>query len=218
MYKAVLFDFDGTLVDTLDNISYCARESLQAIGIEDHTTKETFQYLVGNGADLLVHRFLALHNRDNNQDFSVVCSEFRRLYQENPVYLAKIYDGILPLLQQLKKEEKKLGIITNKPHATALLCTERLFGTELFDDCCGQQENIPIKPDPTGAKKMLEQFKVAPNQTVYLGDTGVDMQTGKALGAFTVGALWGFRKREELEQNGADAIISHPMELLDLID
>lgn len=217
MIQAALFDFDGTLVDTLENISYCAKGSLKKIGIEDHTTKEEFKYLVGNGADLLVHRLLALHGRDNEQDFSVVCQEFRRLYNENPVYLAEIYDGILSLLNQLKGQGTKLGIVTNKPHSTALLCTERLFGTQLFDGCCGQREGLPLKPDPTGARELLKELGISPEQTVYLGDTGVDMQTGKSLGAFTVGVLWGFRKREELEQNGADAIITHPSELLSLL-
>lgn len=217
MYSAILFDFDGTLVNTLSNIAYCARESLRTIGLDAPAQKEDYKYLVGNGADLLVHRLLALHNCDNEVNFSKVQQEFRRLYQENPIYLAEIYEGILPLLKTLKAQRKKLGIVTNKPHSTALLCTEQLFGTDLFDCCCGQQEGLPLKPNPAGAMKMLHEFGVAPEQTIYLGDTGVDMQTGKSLGAFTVGVLWGFRKQDELEKNGADAIISHPMELLNFI-
>ncbi len=216
MYKAALFDFDGTLVDTLADLAFCSKNALDAVGLQAPEDKNEYKYLVGNGADILVHRLLELHHRDDEETFQKAITVFRQFYNENPVYLSKVYDGMMPLLMQLKEQGIKLGIVTNKPHSTALLCTEKLFGTQLFDRCCGQQEGLPIKPDPTGAKNVLKEFGIAPEETVYVGDTGVDMKTGKALGAYTVGVLWGFRKREELIENGADLIISHPSELLPL--
>ncbi len=216
MYKAALFDFDGTLVDTLADLAYCSKNALDTVGLKAPEDENEYKYLVGNGADILVHRLLALHHRDDDETFQKAITVFRKFYNENPVYLSKVYDGMMPLLTQLKEQGIKLGIVTNKPHSTALLCTEKLFGNQLFDSCCGQQEGLPIKPDPTGAKNVLKEFGIAPEETVYIGDTGVDMKTGKALGAYTVGVLWGFRKREELIENGADLIISHPSELLQL--
>lgn len=216
MYKAALFDFDGTLVNTLSDLAYCAHNALKTVDLTAPEDENEYKYLVGNGVDILVHRLLALHGRDEEETFQRAVSVFRKFYNENPVYLSTVYEGMMPLLTQLKEQGIKLGIVTNKPHSTALLCTEKLFGNELFDLCCGQQEGLGVKPDPTGARNVLQEFGVSPEETVYVGDTGVDMQTGKALGAYTVGVLWGFRKREELEENGADLIISHPSELLQL--
>lgn len=218
MYKAALFDFDGTLVNTLADLAYCSTLALDTVGLQAPQNPDDYKYLIGNGADILVHRLLALHNQDNEETFQKVIPVYRRIYNENPVYLAEIYEGMLPLLNQLKEKNIKIGIVTNKPHSTALLCVEKLFGNDLFDSCCGQQEGLPIKPDPTGAKNVLQEFGLSPEETVYIGDTGVDMQTGKSLGAYTVGVLWGFREKEELLENGADWIISHPSELLSLFE
>ncbi len=216
MYKAVLFDFDGTLVNTLENISYCAKKAMQAVGLTAPEDANDYKYLIGNGADILIRRILAWQNCDDEEIFQKAIAQYREIYNQNPIYLAEIYEGMMPLLKALKERGLKLGIVTNKPHATTLLCVEQLFGNDLFDYSCGQQEGLPIKPDPTGANNVLKEFNVKPEEAVYVGDTSVDMQTGKALGACTVGVLWGFRKREELEENGADLIISHPSELLTL--
>ena len=213
MIQAAIFDFDGTLVNTLQNIAGCVRQGLSSIGIEYHTPLEDFRYLVGDGADVLLHRLLQRHGRDNPTEFTSARTVFRQAYREDPVRNAEVYDGIPELLAKLKEQGVKLGVLTNKPHDAALVCTDRLFGTT-FDCCLGQREGVPLKPDPAAGLEMLHTLCVPPAQAVYLGDTDVDMKTGKALGALTVGVLWGFRTREELISGGADLVIEHPLELL----
>lgn len=105
-------------------------------------------------------------------------------------------------------------MLSNKPHAETVNVIETLFGRNCFDRIQGQKENVAIKPSPEGAFQILEQFGVQASEVVYLGDTATDMKTGRNAGIFTVGALWGFRDRQELEEGGADAIIAHPLELL----
>lgn len=105
-------------------------------------------------------------------------------------------------------------MLSNKPHAETIHVIETLFGKDTFTVIQGQKENVAIKPSPEGVFQILEQLHLTVDDILYLGDTGTDMKTGKSAGAFTVGALWGFRKREELEENHADAVIEHPLELL----
>lgn len=216
MYQAVLFDFDGTLVNTLKNISYCAIKAMDEVGLTAPRDPEDYKYLIGNGVDVLIRRILDWQNCDDEELFVKGVAKYREIYNQNPIYLAEIYEGMMPLLKELKKRGIKLGIVTNKPHATTLLCVEQLFGNDLFDCSCGQKEGVPVKPDPTSGKQVMKELGVVPEETIYVGDTSVDMQTGKTLGAYTVGVLWGFRKREELEEHGADLLISHPCELLEL--
>lgn len=178
MYQAALFDFDGTLVNTLADLAFCSQKAMEAVGLTAPNDEESYKKMVGNGADLLVRRILTAQHADDEETFQKAIAVFRQVYNEHPVLYSTVYDGMLPTLRELKQRGVKLGIVTNKPHATALLCTEKLFGNGLFDVCCGQKEGQPLKPDPTGAKSVLQAFGVAPSEAVYIGDTGVDMQTG----------------------------------------
>ena len=130
------------------------------------------------------------------------------------MYKVKPFDGIVEMLDTLKSQGIKIGVLTNKPHARGVDVVTELFSNGYFDCIRGQKEGVPKKPNPSGARLMLEEFGVLPEECLYVGDTNVDMQTGKNSGMFTVGVLWGFRKREELVSNNADAIIEHPLELL----
>ena len=135
--------------------------------------------------------------------------------QQNPEDWKKaVLEGIPELLATLKAQEVKVAVLSNKPHAETVNVIETLFGEGYFDIIQGQKEDVAIKPSPEGVYRILEQLCLTAEETLYLGDTATDMKTGKNAGIFTVGALWGFREREELEQGGADALIGYPLELL----
>ena len=123
------------------------------------------------------------------------------------------YPGIVELLEELKGLRAKLGVISNKPHANTVDVIEQVFGDEIFDWVQGQTEEIPRKPDPAGALYTARRLGVSPKECLYIGDTGTDMKTGTAAGMYTVGVLWGFRDRKELQETGAMEIVEEPSQL-----
>ena len=130
------------------------------------------------------------------------------------MYRVRPYEGIPELLAALKAQGIKIAVFSNKPHAETINVIETLFGKEYFDVIQGQKEEVAIKPSPEGVFQIFAQLKVTAADVLYLGDTATDMKTGKNAGIFTVGALWGFRERRELEEGGANVLIEHPLELL----
>ena len=149
--------------------------------------------------------------------FDEAFARYREIFKDNCMHEVKPYDGIRELLAELKSRALKIAVLSNKPHAETINVIETLFGKGYFDIIQGQKPDVPIKPSPEGVFRILEQLQMAAEEILYLGDTCTDMQTGKSAGAFTIGALWGFRDRQELEENHADAIISQPMELLQYV-
>ena len=133
------------------------------------------------------------------------------------MYKVEPYEGIRELLTALKERGIRLAVLSNKPHERTKEVISTIFGDECFDVVRGQMDGVPKKPSPEGVFKILEELSLNAEDILYLGDTGTDMQTGKSAGAFTIGALWGFRQKEELIENGADAIIENPLQLLDYL-
>lgn len=221
MKKAVIFDLDGTLSDSIHSIKYCADKALATVGFGPFDV-EQYYYFIGDGAANLIKRALLAGGDEVTADgmpvhFQEAYQAYREIFKDNCMYQVKPYDGIVELLAALKELGIKLAVLSNKPHAETIRVVEDLFGKDCFDEIQGQMEGVAIKPNPEGGVRILEKFGIAPEDTLYLGDTGTDMLTGKALGAFTIGALWGFRKRDELEEHGADVIIGHPLEVLNYI-
>lgn len=211
-----MFDLDGTIADTLESIAYSANKTLVACGLQARPVEE-YKYYAGDGADVLVMKALkAACNSDEQAEslFEQAKKIYREVFVDACMYNVKPFDGIVEMLDGLKNQGIKIGVLTNKPHDRGVDVVVELFGEGYFDCFMGQKDGIPKKPDPSGAKIMLEEFDVLPEECLYVGDTNVDMQTGKNTGMFTVGVLWGFREREELVKNKADAIIEHPLELL----
>ena len=126
------------------------------------------------------------------------------------------YDGIVQTLESLKRNGIKLAVVTNKAHSAAKPLVEEFF-CKTFDEVVGQKENVPTKPNPQSVFSVLEKLNVTPDECLFVGDSGVDMQTAKNAGIKAVGVLWGFRKKEELIEDGADEIISSPLDLLKII-
>ncbi len=216
MKKAVVFDLDGTLSDSIHSIKKSGDEAVAAFGYGPFSV-EQYKYFVGDGAANLVKRMLIEAGDEELIHFEEAFERYKVLFREGCMYQVKPYEGIRELLSCLKEKGIAIAVLSNKPHIETIQVIEALFGKGYFDVIQGQKENVAIKPSAEGLFQILEQLKIATSDILYLGDTATDMQTGKNAGAFTVGALWGFRKREELEENHADAIIEHPMQLLEYL-
>lgn len=216
MIKACVFDLDGTLADTLESMAYIANEIMRGFHLKEQPA-EKFKYYCGEGATMLMQRCLS----DSGDTELVHLEEGQKMYRErfaeNPMYKVKAYEGIPEVLQKLKDRGIQLGVCSNKPHPATVKVMETMF-PGLFEMVLGQSDAVARKPAPDGALKIAETFGVKPEECMYIGDTMTDMLTGKAAGMFTVGVLWGFRDREELEKNGADVIIEHPLDLLKLCE
>ena len=217
MKKAVIFDLDGTLSDSINSIKYCGDLALAKVGLGPFTV-EQYKYFVGDGAANLIRRALSAGGDTENVHFEEVFAEYRKIFRENCMYQVEPYDGIRELLAALKEKGLSIAVLSNKPHVETINVIETLFGKGYFDIIQGQKENVAIKPSPEGVFQILEQLHLTSDDILYLGDTATDMKTGKSAGAFTVGALWGFRERQELEESHADAIIAHPLELLKYVE
>lgn len=213
MKKAVIFDLDGTLSDSIHSIKFSGDRALEPFGYGPFSI-EQYKYFIGDGAANLVRRALIAGGDTELVHFEEAFALYKEIFQENCMYRVRPYEEIPELLAALKAQGMKLAVLSNKPHIETVNVIESLFGKGYFDVIQGQKDNVAIKPSPEGALQILEQLNLTPGDILYLGDTGTDMKTGRNLDAFTVGALWGFREREELEEGGADAVIAHPLELL----
>lgn len=213
MKKAVIFDLDGTLTDSIYSIKYSGDKMLEHFGYGPFPV-ERYKYFIGDGAANLVRRALTASGDTELVHFEEAYSLYREIFKENCMYRVRPYEEIPELLAALKAQEIRIAVLSNKPHAETVNVIETLFGRNSFDVIQGQKENVAIKPSPEGVFRILEQLNMKVSDILYLGDTATDMKTGKNAGAFTVGALWGFRDKQELEEGGADVIISHPLELL----
>lgn len=215
--RGVIFDLDGTLSDSIISIAYCANRALEKYGLSPFVT-DRYKYFVGDGAATLIHRCVENQEIDRSDLYEQVKAEYDRLFAVDCMYQVKPYPGIVELLQELKKRQIPIAVLSNKPHPNTLKVIHDLFGDDMFTIVQGQIPQIEKKPSPDGVLYIAEKLGIPAEQFLYVGDTNTDMQTGKNAGAFTVGVLWGFRDRKELEDNDADAIIETPMELLQYLD
>lgn len=211
----MIFDLDGTLSDTLDSISYSANLALEMLGLAPFD-KDRFRYFVGDGADELVRRMLIADGDASCIRYDELRAAYRKTFSEHADYNIRAYEGMPETLKELRAREIKLAVLSNKPHRQAVEVVHKLYGEDIFMHIQGNVKDMPRKPAPDGALIIADIFKEKPEDIIYVGDTSTDMKTGKAAGMFTVGVLWGFRDRQELEDNHADAIISSPRELVDL--
>ncbi len=214
-YQAVIFDLDGTLLDTLADLADAMNRVLEMQGFPSHPL-EAFRYFVGNGARKLVLRALPPERRcDADIDRSLAA--FRTEYRQTWNVRTGPYAGVTDMLTALAEKRIPLAVLTNKPQDFAEHCVQEYFTSGVFTEVRGQQEAVPMKPDPAGAYAVARNLGLPPQTCLYLGDSDVDMLTAVNAGMFPVGAAWGFRTEAELEQAGAASIIKHPRKLLDLV-
>ena len=214
-YKAVLFDLDGTLLDTIDDLADSTNTVLARRGFPTHDV-EAYKYFVGDGAENQVRRALPEAHRDD-QTVAQAVAEMRAEYAKHWADKTRPYDGVSEMLKGMTGRAVRTAVLSNKPDDFTKLCVARLLPDWEFDVVRGARPSVPLKPDPTPAVEIANELDVAPAEFVYLGDTNTDMKTACAAGMFPVGALWGFRTAEELLENGAQALIGHPSELVGLL-
>ena len=218
MIKCCIFDLDGTLFNTLTTITYYMNTTLRNNGI-DEITEEECRIFIGNGARTLVRRALESKNIFDDEIAYKVWFEYNRAYNANTLYLTKVYDGIVELIAALRERGVKLGVLSNKPDDTTGNIVSEFFPKDTFDIVRGGRDSVPLKPAPDGLILLMNDLGVSPDEVMYIGDTGVDIKTGKSAGVNkTVGVLWGFRSREELEREGADIFAATSADILNEVD
>lgn len=214
-YRAIIFDLDGTLLNTLDDIADGANAVLAEGGYPTHPV-DTYRYFIGNGVATLFER--ALPEDDRQPSIIRACVEgFRQVYERHWDVKTHLYDGVAELLDALVTRDVRMAVLSNKPHSFTRKSVGRYLSRWPLSPVLGQRDGIPHKPDPAGALEIADELGVAPTEFLYLGDTATDMETARAAGMFAVGALWGFRPEEELREAGAAALIAGPLELLECI-
>jgi phosphoglycolate phosphatase len=213
--KAVLFDLDGTLLNTLEDLAEAMNRVLRERGFPTHGL-DAYRYFVGNGSWMLVKRALPESSREDEQVQSGL-DAFLRDYGKNWRVKTQPYDGVPAMLDGLAERGLKMAILSNKRDEITKKSVSQLLSRWSFDAVRGQRDEVPVKPNPTVALKIAEELRILPEEFVYLGDSAVDMKTAVAAGMFPVGALWGFRTEEELLAGGARVLISRPLELLEVI-
>lgn len=214
-FKGVLFDLDGTLLDTLEDLGGSVNRVLEARGWPQHPI-DAYRWFVGEGAKMLVERAIPEAHR-SDEVIEEILADYRAMYSKHWADTTKPYDGIPELLDALVERGMVLGILSNKPHGATLLCAERYLSNWPFRVVLGQREHIARKPDPEGAFEAARVMMLQPADILYVGDTSVDMQTALAAGMVPCGVTWGFRPEQELKNAGAAAIVHHPSELAEAI-
>lgn len=213
--EAVIFDLDGTLLDTLADIANAANDVLAEFQLPQHSIPD-YRFMVGDGVSVLFNR--ALPKEKLSPELLEQCViAFQKHYALRWNQSSRPYDGIPSMLNSLIDSGLKLAILSNKPQAFTEKCTSEFLSDWKFDDVLGASDARPRKPDPAGVFYILERWNLSADRCFYLGDTNTDMQTAVSSGCLPVGVTWGFRKEQELRDSGAKWIIHHPSEFLDLV-
>lgn len=210
--RAVLFDLDGTLADSLADLASAVNWALAQLGCPTHPV-DSYRLKVGDGARQLCARALPADRQDLIEE---TLRLMRDRYSEHCFELTRLYEGIPELVSALA-ERYKLAVLSNKPDHFTKRMIAHYFNPSPFSVVRGQLPDVPLKPDPTAALQIARELVVPPAQWLYLGDTNTDMRTARAAGMHPVGVLWGFRDREELVESGAEHIVAKPEEVLKLL-
>lgn len=216
MYGLCIFDLDGTLTDTLDSLTFSVNETLKEMGLLPVTSEKCRQF-VGNGARVLMEKSLLEAGEADLRRIDEAMQIYGRIFDANCTYHVVPYEGISDMLQAMRQRGMKLAVLSNKPHRQTVHVVETVFGKGVFQHIQGQIENVPRKPDPKAALKIAEALGVSTEDTVYIGDSEVDIATGTNAHMMTIGVTWGFRGRAILQEAGAVYIADSPEEILKLI-
>lgn len=205
-----IFDIDGTLLNTIDTISYFINETLKKFNLGP-CPKDKVEAFVGNGPVVLCEKTLDYVGASKDEEFRKdFLDSYNRAYDDNPAHLTKAYDGVKEALDELKKTGKPMVCFSNKPDETCKKVIPAVFGQGYFDDILGFKGDYERKPSAEGIMILKEKFDVDFSDIIYFGDSEVDMKCGKNAGVFTVGVSWGFRDRAILEKEKPNLIIDDP--------
>lgn len=214
MAKLYIFDLDGTLLNTLEDLADSANHVLSAHHFPTHPV-DAYRYFVGNGMPTLIRRILPPEHR-GSEVYQVCFNEFLEYYTLHMHDKTTVYEGLTEVLETLQHQHVKLAVATNKVHSALAPLMTNFFPTVKWDTLFGQREGVPVKPEPQVVYDILAATGCTKEETLYFGDTAVDMDTAHAAGLKAVGVLWGYRPRTELEEAKAEIIIEKPVEILSL--
>ncbi len=215
-FRAVLFDLDGTLVDSLEDLGNSMNSVLERLGLPEHPL-EAYRRFVGEGMEMLVRRALPDSARDE-PTLGRALEDMREEYGRRHAEKTRPYPGIPELLDALASRNLRLAILSNKPDGPTRAIVAEMLGSWHFDAVVGARPGVPKKPDPTAALAISRDLGIAPEAFLYLGDTDTDMKTARAAGMHAVGVLWGFRGAEELRSAGALALVAAPPDFLKYLE
>lgn len=211
MIKCCIFDLDGTILNTITTITHFVNNTLQKFGYPN-ITEDQCKHFVGNGARLLITRALAHFGVTDEKTVDTVLDAYDRDYKADPYYLTAKYDGIDALLSGLHRAGIRLAVVSNKQDRIAKDAVAHFF-PDTFDLVVGGKDGVPLKPAPDAPVSVLTTLGFTPDECAFIGDTAVDVQTGKNMNAaMAIGVSWGFREREELSD--ADCIADDPAQIL----
>jgi phosphoglycolate phosphatase len=211
-HRAVLFDLDGTLLNTLQDVAGSVNNGLAKLGFPQHTT-EAYKTLIGEGRDVLVRRALPAEHRDDTTAqklLDLVNADYAIHWADHTCP----YPGIPELLDDLTAKAIKITVLSNKADDLTNMCVTKLLSRWHFALVAGSRPFVPNKPDPAGTLQIAKQLDINPAEFLYLGDSDIDMKTAVGAGMYPVGAGWGFRSEKELLSAGAKVVIKKPQELL----
>lgn len=212
MKKGCLFDLDGTLVDSLEDLAMSVNQVLQLHHLPTHDM-DTYRLFVGNGVRKLMERALGQAHLDWVEE---CLKEFYKVYAQNCLLHTRPYQGIQDMLLLLKQQHIQMSVVTNKPHALAVKIVEELF-PDTFVSIYGQQDLYPTKPSPQSTYMALMAMKLSLEECFFIGDSRVDMETAWQAGMESIGVTWGFRSFQELSDAQATYIIDDPLKIVELI-
>ncbi|WP_066152975.1 HAD family hydrolase [Arcobacter cryaerophilus gv. pseudocryaerophilus] len=213
MKKTVIFDLDGTLLDSIEDIASSMNKVLESLQLPTHKI-EDYKHFVGGGVDILVENALSNQSKEIKDE---VIKRFKIEYDGKLHSKTLPYDGIYELLDELKKLDINLAVLSNKPHEFTVSYVNHFFKNYNFKEIHGQKKDVPKKPDPKAALDIVKCLDSSCENTYFIGDTKIDMQTAKSANMTAIGVLWGFRDEKELRDFGADFIVSNPLEILKIL-
>ena len=213
MKKTVIFDLDGTLLDSIEDIASSMNKVLESLQLPTHKI-EDYKHFVGGGVDILVENALSNQSKEIKDE---VIKRFKIEYDGKLHSKTLPYDGIYELLDELKQLDINLAVLSNKPHEFTVSYVNHFFKNYNFKEIHGQKKDVPKKPDPKAALDIVKCLDSSCENTYFIGDTKIDMQTAKNANMTAIGVLWGFRDEKELRDFGADFIVSNPLEILKII-
>ena len=215
--KAAIFDLDGTLVDSLEDIADSMNEMLAGYGFPQFEV-DLYRYKVGNGSRKLIERALPEEQAKDASFVDEALSKYKACYEKNLLNKTRPYAGILTMLHRLQEMDVPMAVCTNKHQGAAEQIVDKLFPAKMFREVIGDQPGLPRKPDPTKMLNLAKNMRITPEEVAYFGDSSVDMDTANNAKAIAIGVTWGFRTREELEEHQAKYILEMPADLFTKVE
>jgi phosphoglycolate phosphatase len=215
-FRALISDLDGTLLDTLQDLADSVNASLIRLGLPPHDIA-AYRFFVGDGRRMMALRALPEDRRDEPTLTSLlqyIGEDYTRRYMDH----SQPFEGIPALLDALTARGVRMSVLSNKPQHYVSPMVSRLLSQWSFEFVLGESADVARKPDPAGALRIVAQMSVGPDECLYMGDSGVDMETATAAGLYPVGVLWGYRTAAELTSGGARLLVEHPTDLLRVLD